>query len=142
MSTLVVYFSKTGSTKKLADKIAKKLGADMDEIIDVAGDSDKKPFGKVSPEIKFKKDPSKYDLVVIGGPTWGFSATPIVKCYLTKNKFKEVAFFCTCGLWNGFLFSQMKKLSKEPRAKLKVKMKKVETCDDKVNEFCNKLNRK
>lgn len=139
MKTLVAYFSKTGTTKKLGQKIAQKIGADIDEIIDVNGDSDKKMRSREPVEIKYQKDPAEYDLAIVGGPVWAFSATPVLKTYLKKNKFNKVAFFCTYGLWKGFIFSQMKKLSGEPAATLSVKMKNIEKSEEEINEFCQKL---
>ncbi len=139
MKTLVVFYSKTGNTRKVADKIAKNLGADTDEIRFDEKDF-KGPMTKVPADIGFKKDPSGYDMVVIGSPVWGFSIPAPTKSYLMKNKFKKTGFFCTYGLFTGRLFSQMKGLSMEPVAKLKVHMKKVDDCDGVVEEFCGKIN--
>jgi flavodoxin len=49
-------------------------------------------------EIKeIQSDPSNYDLLLIGTPTWAGKAVPAVKTYLANNKdkIKNVAFFCT-----------------------------------------------
>ena len=138
MKTLVVYYSLTGNTRKIALKIAKNLGADLDEIIDKKNYGDK-AMGKKDLEIDFKKDPSKYDLVVIGSPVWGFGHCPFARLYMKKNNFKQVAFFCTYALWTGLHFFNMKRFSKRPKAMLKIHMKSVDKSDDKIDAFCEKL---
>jgi flavodoxin len=139
MKKLVVYFSQTGNTKKVAEKVARNLGADIDEIIDKDKKGQEAMFKKEPIEINFRKDPSKYDLVVIGSPVWAFGVPPATKSYLMKNKFKNVGFFCTFGLMTGLFFHKMKKFSKKPIATLKVYMKKINKSDDKINAFCSKF---
>jgi len=45
------------------------------------------------------RDPSKFDVVVLGTPNWGNKMAPAVRTYISKNKhhFKKVALFCTSG---------------------------------------------
>jgi len=137
MKTLVVYFSLTGNTKVVAEKIAKKLNADIDSIIDTAKVGDKGVMKEVN--IDFKKDPSKYDLVVIGSPVWAFGIPPFTKKYLQNNKFGKVAFFCTFSLNSCLLFSKMKKFSKKPIAVLKIKSGQINNSDKEIELFCKKL---
>jgi flavodoxin len=108
MKILVVYYSRTGTTKKVGEEIAKKLGADVEEIIDTvdrngpkgwlyAGrDAMKKRLTKLK---KPKLNPADYDLVIVGTPIWAWNVSAPVRTYLTafKRKFKKVAFFCTMG---------------------------------------------
>jgi len=109
MKTLVVYYSRTGLTKKTATMISKGINADLDEIIDkknrsgligyiIAGrDAMKKKLTTIS----FNSEPKEYDMIVIGGPVWAWTVTPAVRTYLDKNvdalKIKRVAFFATQG---------------------------------------------
>ena len=139
MKTLVAYFSKTGNTKKVAEKIAKELKADIDEIIDKENKGEEHMMKKEPIPIGYKKDPSKYDLAIIGSPVWAFSLPPAPRSYLSKNKFNKVAFFCTYALMKGRIFGKMKNLSKEPLATLKVHMKRIEESEKKIKEFCDKL---
>jgi len=105
---LVVYYSRTGSTRKVADYITKQLGADMEAIIDMKKRSG--VFGFViggmdalmrkETEIsEIKKDPSKYELVIVGSPLWAGNMPPAIRTYLNKYKadIKSVAFFATSG---------------------------------------------
>lgn len=109
MKILIAYYSKTGTTKKLAEILSDKLDADIEELEDrkkrsgilgwILGGRD--GMKKIPTEIgKIKHDLSKYDLVLIGGPLWGFnSVAPAARTFLTQNisKIKKVAFFMTRG---------------------------------------------
>lgn len=109
MKTLVAYYSRTGTTKKVADAIAQKLNADAEEIEDtvdrsgargylISGrDAMKRRLTKLKP-IKF--NPAEYDLVIIGTPIWGWTMSVPVRAYITEQKDNfnnKVAFFCTMG---------------------------------------------
>lgn len=112
--TLVVYFSATGSTKRVAEVIAQKLGADIFEIepADPYTSDDlnyNNKESRVSLEhddetkraVELKKDTpdgwEDYDTVYIGYPVWwGISAWP-ADSFVQKNSFegKTVVPFCT-----------------------------------------------
>ena len=149
MKILVAYYSRTGNTKKVAEKIAGILKADTDEIVDLKDRkrvvigwviSGRDAMKKKETQIRFNKNPDKYDLVVIGTPIWVWNMTPAVRTYLKQNReIKKVAFFCTFGGSSGKTFEEMKKLSKKPLALLEIKDKEVEQSDDKIKEFCKKL---
>lgn len=113
MKTLIVYYSRTGHTRKIAKKLAKKLKADIEEIIDL-----KNRFGikgwltaghdayrrKLANIEQTEKNPANYDMVILGSPLWAFiSASPAIRTYITQNKskLKKVAFFLTKGATNG-----------------------------------------
>ncbi len=144
MKTLVAYYSRTGNTKKIAEQIAKELKADIDEIKDNTNRDGllnlaKSIFHAIArkeTKIKTKKDPSKYDLVIIGTPVWAGRETPAVRTYLRKNKFKKAAFFCTCGSRQGKSFRNMQRLSKKPLAKLKIKEKQIPESEHLIKKFC------
>lgn len=149
MKTLVVFYSRDGHTKKVAEDIAKILNADIDEIIDaksrkgvigwiIAG---KDAMRKKPTEIGFKKSPSEYDLVLIGTPVWAFTMTPAVRTYLSLNKFRKAAFFCTYGGGESKTFNEMEKSSIAPVAVFGYKDKDIgnEEYTKKLEEFCSKL---
>lgn len=66
------------------------------------------------------RDPSSYDLVVIGTPVWAWSVSSPIRAYLMQhaNKLPQVAFFCTMGgRGDKGTFVQMQALAgKIPRA--------------------------
>jgi flavodoxin len=134
MKTLVVFYSRTGTTKKVAEDIAKLLNADKEEIIDLRNRegaigwlaSGRDAMKKKLTEIRAtKKDPKKYDLVVIGTPIWAGNLPPATRMYThcNKDKFGRVACFCTMGGDNpGKVFSELKKITgKNPIATLHAK---------------------
>ena len=108
MKTLVVYYSRSGHTKKIAEEISNKMKCDIEEIIDnknrkgIIGwlRSGRDAHSKKLTTIKeTRNDLAKYDLVAIGTPVWAGLMAPAVRTYIYENKgkFKNVAFFCTCG---------------------------------------------
>ncbi len=147
MKTLVTFYSRTNNTKKIGEEIAKNLKADSDNIIDkknrkgifsyfIAG---KDALFKKLTKIENKKDPSKYNLVIIGTPIWVGSIAPAIRTYLSKNRFNKVAFFCTCGSKQTRAFKEMEKLSKKPLAVLELRTKTIKNSKEKIREFCGNL---
>jgi len=96
---LVVYYSKTGNTKKVAEEVAAKMGADLCGVNEQGVAS---------------VDPSSYGMVLVGTPVNGFNASLPIQGYLKANGTKlpgSVAFFATYGLYAGSTFKTMEKLS-------------------------------
>jgi flavodoxin len=123
------------------------LSADLEELIDLKNrkriigwlKSGRDAMKKNLTDVYSEKNPSKYDLVVIGTPTWAGTITPAIRTYLTKNKFKKVAFFCTYGGNFGNVFSEMEKLSKKPVSVFGCKDKDVNRSEKEIVSFCDKL---
>lgn len=105
---LVVYYSRTGNTKRVAEDIAAKLKADIEEIRDkkkrdgiigyMAAGRDAS-IEKLAEIDETKNNPANYDIIIIGTPVWAWNITPAARTYLTKHKdiLKQVAFFTTAG---------------------------------------------
>lgn len=120
MKILVAFYSRDGHTREVARKIAEALNADIDEILDKK--NRKGLFGFLiagydatmnkTTEIVFERNPSEYDLVIIGSPVWNGRVTPAVRTYLLQNreKIKKVAFFVTCAIKPGKSLEQMREL--------------------------------
>ena len=108
MKTLVVYYSRTGHTRKIGDEIAAALEADVEELKDDVGRSGPVDFVKSGREAKagtlvnldpLSHEPSSYDLAVIGTPVWAFTMCSPVRTFLLNNDLgnAKVAWFCTMG---------------------------------------------
>lgn len=146
---LVIYYSRTGNTKKVGKEIARIKKADIEEVIDLR-DRKRKIIGwiisgrdaslKKTTEIKYSKDPSDYEKVFIGTPVWAWTLTPAIRTYLSQNNFKKVYFFCTHGGQKGKTFEEMEKLSKKPEATLEIHEKELNSKEtlDKIKEFCKR----
>src|SRR4030042_2217715 len=110
MKTLVIYYTRAGNAKFIAETIAAELGADMEEVIDLKSRQGKLSFisagrdamrGKETEIAQTKRTPTDYDLIIIGQPVWAGSPTPAIRTYLNKNDLsgKKVAlFFSDVGL--------------------------------------------
>ncbi|MBM3309675.1 MAG: hypothetical protein FJY77_05405 [Candidatus Altiarchaeales archaeon] len=153
MKTLVVYYSRTGNTRKAGKKIAGMLNADVEEIVDLKDRSGILGYmlsGRDASlnrqaEIKTSFDASLYDLVVVGTPVWAFTVSSPVRTYLLQNKdkFRELAFFCTQGGSGGKrAFKAMEQLSgKKPAAVLELNEKEAvgESGGIKIKKFADEL---
>ena len=87
MKTLVVYYSRSNITKKIAEEIQKELNGDIEEIKPLKSYEGKTGYAKAgyesvrrkTPEIEaVKHNPADYDLAVIGTPVWASTmASPV-----------------------------------------------------------------
>ena len=152
MKILVIYYSRTGNTKLVAEAIAESLNADIEKIEDKKDRTGVLGYLRSGYEAIFKKlteiqpinkNPEEYDLVIVGSPVWVGRLSSPVRTYLSKHghKIKNTAFFITCGVNSGKIFSQMEELSKQPIATLEVKEKEVKSDEylKKVEQFIEKL---
>ena len=113
--TLVAYFSASGATKRLAEKISDTLEADIFEIEPVAKytyDDLKWPSrnNRAFKEMKNKNyrpcvvskldNADDYDRVFLGFPVWYYTAPTIVNTFLEENDLsgKDTYVFVTSGV--------------------------------------------
>lgn len=111
--TLVAYFSATGTTARVAEKLAQELGADTFRIkpkipydhADLDW-NDKTSRSTVEmtdpnsrPEIASTIDISSYDRIFVGAPIWWYVAPRIINTFLESADFsgKRVYYFATSG---------------------------------------------
>ena len=114
MKTLVAYFSASGATKGVAEKLASKIGADIYEIKPALPYTDEdldwmNKNSRSSLEMKDKSsrpeivkdgfDASKYDRILLGYPVWWYTAPTIVNTFLESYDFsgKEIIIWATSG---------------------------------------------
>ena len=105
---LVAYYSRTGNTRRVAEAIAAELGADLEPIVDRTGrrgfvgylraarDAIRGRRTEIDPP---RRDPSAYELLVVGTPVWGSSLTPAVRTWLAARTgtLPDTALFLTHG---------------------------------------------
>jgi flavodoxin len=110
MKSLILYYTRTGETKYVAEILAKEIETDVDieKVIDTkkrkgalgyisAGkDAMTKKVGDISP---IKSNIDDYDRIFIGQPVWGWTMVPAIRGLLDKYKIKNknVVLFCTMG---------------------------------------------
>jgi len=105
---LIIYYSHTGNTKYIAEKIKEKTGGDLFEIQTVR--TYPSQYSALTEEAKrelqegdlpaLKKAPpnmSSYDLILVGGPVWWYTVATPVMSFLKQADFagKKVSAFCT-----------------------------------------------
>ena len=107
---LVIYYSQTATTKAVAQELAAKLGADVEEIVPVVpyeGDfqatiarwQQEREQG-VLPELKpIEADLAQYDVIFLGYPVWGGTYAPPVAAFLETADLsgKKIVPFCSFG---------------------------------------------
>ena len=152
--TLVVYYSRTGNTRKVAEACAERLGADIEEIVDrknrsgpigwlTAGrDAGRRSLTEIEEPTK---DPSGYNIVVVGSPVWNDSVSTPVRTYIVKNSvsFSRLAIFCTGDAEDNRALDEMEEIiGKVPLASMKLRRKRdIESGEyaEKIDAFVNKI---
>ena len=148
---LVLYYSQTSNTKAVAECIAQKLNADIEEIALVTpydGDykatierSKKEREQGITPEIKpLKVDVAKYDVIFLGYPIWYGTYAPPIATLLNKVDLsgKTIVPFCTFG--SGGLESSAANLAHaQPKAKILdgygVRAARMDAMPEEVDQF-------
>lgn len=152
---LIAYYSRTATTKKLAEKLAEKLGADVEEIKDTVERKGAKGYlisgrdatlRRLTVLEKSEKNLKDYNLVIIGTPIWSWNMSVPVRTYVTEHKdeFPDVAFFCTMGgSGDKRAFTEMAEIiGKKPSAVLALKTVEVvkNLAEGKIDKFSEKIN--
>lgn len=103
---LVVYYSRTGTTRRVANEIRDLVNGDMDEIVEAENHAG--AFGwvrsiaeavlRLQPRLQAPVcDPRGYDLVFVGGPIWMGRLAPAVRAWIACSgpSITRIAFFAT-----------------------------------------------
>ncbi len=111
---LVAYFSWSGNTKSVAEKIHSQVGGDIFRIEPVTpypSDYNETAYGiakeqkdkGIHPPIK-NTDVSSYDVIFVGTPAWWYTMAPPVMTFLSENNFegKTIVPFVTHGGGGGY----------------------------------------
>lgn len=121
--TLLVYFSYTGHTKKIAEMIKNKINCDTLEIKtiipyskdydSVVNDPNNQEESNYLPEIEnINIDLNNYDRIIIGTPTWWYKPVPAIRSFLKKYKLDQdniIAYSTNAG-WLGKTFEEIHEL--------------------------------
>lgn len=120
---LVVYYSYTGHTKMIAERIQKKLKCDVLEIKPVIPystdyqtvvdeEQNNESTGKTPKIEKIDKNLSNYDEIIIGSPVWWYTIAPVIRTFLKENDLKDkiVKPFATNAGWLGQTFKEIERL--------------------------------
>ncbi|HEX9105534.1 MAG TPA: flavodoxin [Polyangia bacterium] len=107
-NVLIVYYSRTGTTRKVAAELAAIAGWDLERVIDLRsrdglvgylGASVDALLDRRTTLAPSRADPATYDLVVVGTPVWNGSASTPIRTWLEAHagRLPPLAFFATEG---------------------------------------------
>lgn len=118
---LLVYFSYSGNTKIIVDKI--KANCDVLELkpkipysTDYQSVVDEYQNNEIDKRVaelqKYDININDYNTVIIGTPVWWYSITPVIRTFLKENDLsnKNVILFATNAGWLGQTFKETKEL--------------------------------
>jgi flavodoxin len=104
MKTLVVFYSRSGNTERLAKALAALLKADIERIEDVKRSGYLKAGyeamrGRETAIAEQKYDPAAYDMIVLGFPIWAWAVIPPVRTWLKQNegRIRKIALFTSAA---------------------------------------------
>ena len=158
---LVVYYSwSNGNTKKIAEQLANKTGADIARIEtaepyrgsheEVVKQGKREVEAGFTPQINpLSVNLADYDVLAIGTPTWWYTMAPAVLTFLTVNDFtgKTVIPFMTNGGWPGHVIKDMKDKCKGAAFAHEMQIQfdsmgkdHLETSEDVITEWIGQIN--
>ncbi len=159
MKTAVVYYSMSGNTQQIAEKIADALGADLIRI-EPKKEYPSKGFRKFiwggksavmgdRPKLQPYMLDSGYDRIIIGTPVWASNITPPIRTFITENRdmlsrIEIAAFVCYAGGGADKALDKLAALLGIDRLAatltlINPKDKPAKDNDEKVIVFCQKL---
>lgn len=105
---LVVFFSRSGTTRRLAEHVAHATSGDLEELRELGSrrgilgwlrSGYEGTYRRSVKPLPLKRQPSDYDLVFVGSPTWNRALASPVRGFLQENAaaLRHVALFATCS---------------------------------------------
>lgn len=120
---IIIYFSYTGNTKKIANIIKDKLNCDIlelkpiipystdyqtvvDEEQNLEGSEHLREYQNINIDL------SKYNTIIIGTPVWWYRECPVIRTFLKENDLsnKTIIPFATNAGWLGKTFKEIEKM--------------------------------
>lgn len=123
---LVVFFSRTGTTRLVAEAIARAVQADIEPLrekrsrrglIGWIRSGYEGTYRRSAPTLPLERNLRDYDLVFVGSPTWNGALSSPVRGFLERERgsLPRVALFATCLARGGDqVLAQMAELLTEP----------------------------
>lgn len=116
LKILIIVFSRTGTTSKIANIIKENVGGDIFNVTSLVDYSGVSGYLKgcyhqithVIPDIKELPNVDNYDLIYVGSPTWAWRPSGPILNLLQNVDFqnKKVIPFLTCGGYYGAYFEK------------------------------------
>ena len=106
---LIAYYSYSGNTKRVAEKIQQLTNGDIFEIVpkkaypnnynDVVNLTKDEKQKDIKPELTDNGNVKDYDIIFLGTPVWWYTMASPVKTFISNNDFsgKTIVPFCTHG---------------------------------------------
>lgn len=105
---LIVYYSRTGVTAKVANTLAQACGADIERLQDLrprdgaagflrsAWQGWRKLPGEIAPA---QRRPADYPFILLGTPVWSGQMSAPMRSYILRQRehFRRIGLFCTAG---------------------------------------------
>lgn len=150
---LIAYYSYSGNTKAVAEKIQNVTGGDLFEIQtvkeypknynDVVSQAKTEKENDIRPALVDNGNTENYDIIFIGTPVWWYTMAPAVKTFIANNKFdgKTIVPFCTHGGGGASsTYTDMQKLA--PQAKVTEGYTSYEdsATDNEIKQWISNLN--
>ena len=160
MKKAIVYYSMSGNTDYVANRISEKVDADLIKLTPKKEYPNKglKKFlwgGKSAvmgetPELEnYEFESEKYDYVIFGTPVWASSFTPPIRTFINDNKNKlngkkMAVFTCYMGGGASKAISKLKECLKIDKFEAELvlidpKDKKTDNNEKNIDEFCEKI---
>ena len=155
---IIIYFSYTGHTKMISNRIKEKLGCDIleiktvvpysDDYDSVVNDEQNSESSNHLPEIQdINVDLSKYDTIILGTPVWWYRPVPAIRTFLNNYNLdgKKVIPFATNAGWLGKTFKEIKemcpnsKVEKEMNIVFKSYSDTLVTSEEEIDSWINSL---
>ena len=126
MKRIIVYYSYTGNTKRIANYIKEKLSCDILELtprVPFSTDYDEVVAEYQNNSIDNKEVPindininlDEYDEIIIGTPVWWYTMCPVITTFLKQYNLsnKKVYMYATNAGWLGHTFKDFIKLHQD-----------------------------
>lgn len=149
MKFLVVYYTRSGNTKLVAEEIAKILNCEMEELVDLKNrngilgwllsghDAITKKLTEIKP---ITKNLDLYEHIILCSPVWALTVPPAVRTFLSnyKEKIKNISFVATMNAIGAEkMFNELENMfGKKPIFTVAINRK-----DIKTNNYLEKINR-